>query len=189
MQQQLNNVLQGPSAQLSPEQPAQASSTPVKDNELSLDGSDGDGDAEASLDSQQMNLKASAFVPTIGRNNESSSPSGGSPDATALPGQPLDAGVAYQAPGSQPGSMLSEQERAAKSGVPLGLLQAGFPAMVENSGISLQDLTTVHQIFTMAGQPGGGSRRKRHGRKNRHKYQQEQFQQIMMPFDSAQLTD
>lgn len=60
--------------------------------------------------------------------------------------------------------------------------------MVENSGISLQDLTTVHKIFTMTGQPGG-SRRKRHYRKNRHKYQQEQFQQVMMPFDGSQQKD
>ena len=132
-----------------------------------------------------MNLKAPGFVPTVGRNNESSSPSVGSPDATSIPGQIIDPSTAYPT-GQQP--VLSDQEMMSKPGVPLGLLQAGFPAMVENSGISLQDLTTVHKIFTMAGQPGG-SRRKRHYRKNRHKYQQDQFQQIMMPFDSSQLKD
>ena len=50
--QQINNVLQAPIQQLSPEQPAQASPTSnVKDNESSLEGSEGEADAEASLDS------------------------------------------------------------------------------------------------------------------------------------------
>ena len=44
---------------------------------MSLDGSEIDGSAEGSLDTQQMNLKASAFIPS-GSNNEHSSPSVGS---------------------------------------------------------------------------------------------------------------
>ena len=130
--------------------------------ETSIDGS-GDLLAEESIDSQQMNLKATAFVPSSSNEN---TPSAGSFNNTSFEGST-----------SLAKNYNTQQHDKGDNGL------FNQDMIVDN--MMMKDLQGVNKMLTMNGQPA--SRRKRHYRKNKHKFQQEQFQQIMMPFDTSLL--
>ena len=113
--------------------------------ETSIDGS-GDLLAEESIDSQQMNLKATAFVPSSSNEN---TPSAGSFNNTSFEGST-----------SLAKNYNTQQHDKGDNGL------FNQDMIVDN--MMMKDLQGVNKMLTMNGQPA--SRRKRHYRKNKHKF-------------------